>query len=978
MAQSVGKIFVELDLDASRYTRAQKTLLRDATSTTLNIEDNFRKLGIKSSAEYDLMRQKIVNANQAILASAKATANDRLRAEQSMNAQLQRINEQQFGKQVSTINALKSHWIAASVAIGAAMVAASKAWDLLKQGADFAEQQGILNNLGRKYNETADSIVASMQRASDGLIARADLMQVALAGIAKGLNPEQLTNLADAAKILGDAVGKDATTALQDLTTALETGRTKGLKNYLGTAIDLEKVFGDLYSKLTEAEKAQALYSITMIEATKLQSAQTGAVSETADEIERLEADFKNVKLTMATFFMEFTVRAYNSLNIMAKSRAAWGAVTGILDRPMGPEITVPQPGQGIANYEAQLANLRAQLRNRKSTAGGGGGAKTAASNAYLESTRDLLAPFQADADFSGAFAGSVKATEEATKKAEEYYSNVAKWSQDTTQKTIADAKKQESVTADVWDKMGYYHALTGKKTTETNSEMLDQMIRDYEETFVGGWKAGLVKIEQYQTTWGDGMQNMMLQSYREMSQSFSDILYDGITGDLKRLDKYAESMFKSILRHFTDTMGEMAAKKIILWFKADWVAGGKNVLDIVSSVLKIGSTALSALTSGGGTGTVPVDYTPTPGTTVAWKGGKIGFDGGGWVPGAAPYSGDHPGNDIINAWLSPGEFVVPRSVTQSIASQGKSGDTMLAHINQEEAALLKAMGGAGTINERTGLPQFFSLKKFIGRSLKDSLALPWLGAKKNLDYLKNGDFWDWINAVADPTGTVNASFASIGERYGEILPPWVMELGPVIGGIIGSAWGPGGAAAGAGAGAHIAGYTSHNAFRAAGMAATMEWILGNFNMGGEAAFAKSGTASLMKRSAIAFAEKWVINELLGRILGDPASGHLQMSYEGSNAGPILSRLSGQLDGMTSGVHSISARSGMYYVPKDNYPIRAHEGEAVLNRTEADAWRSGSGGAGIQIIINGNVVDHDKFARELVPAIAKAVKAGVH
>ena len=180
---------------------------------------------------------------------------------------------------------LKSNWIAASVAIGAAMVAASKAWDLIKQGADYAEQQGILNNLARKYSQTADSIVASMQRASDGLIARADLMQVALAGIAKGLNPEQLTNLADAAKILGDAVGKDATTALQDLTTALETGRTKGLKNYLGRAIDLEKVFGDLCSKLTEAEKAQALYNITMIEATKLQSQQTGAVSETADEI---------------------------------------------------------------------------------------------------------------------------------------------------------------------------------------------------------------------------------------------------------------------------------------------------------------------------------------------------------------------------------------------------------------------------------------------------------------------------------------------------------------------------------------------------------------------------------------------------------------------------------------------------------------------------------------------------------------------
>ena len=44
----------------------------------------------------------------------------------------------------------------------------------------------------------------------------------------------------------------------------------------------------------------------------------------------------------------------------------------------------------------------------------------------------------------------------------------------------------------------------------------------------------------------------------------------------------------------------------------------------------------------------------------------------------------------------------------QNLASKGRYGDTMLAHVNPEEAALLKARGGSGTINPQTGLPEFY------------------------------------------------------------------------------------------------------------------------------------------------------------------------------------------------------------------------------------------------------------------------------
>tara|TARA_R110000824_G_scaffold198270_5_gene382258 strand:- start:613 stop:2469 length:1857 start_codon:yes stop_codon:yes gene_type:complete len=50
----------------------------------------------------------------------------------------------------------------------------------------------------------------------------------------------------------------------------------------------------------------------------------------------------------------------------------------------------------------------------------------------------------------------------------------------------------------------------------------------------------------------------------------------------------------------------------------------------------------------------------------------------------------------------------------KKIAKAGRNGDTQLAHINPEEAQMLKAMGGSGTINPYTGLQENFNIFKGI------------------------------------------------------------------------------------------------------------------------------------------------------------------------------------------------------------------------------------------------------------------------
>jgi uncharacterized protein YneF (UPF0154 family) len=61
------------------------------------------------------------------------------------------------------------------------------------------------------------------------------------------------------------------------------------------------------------------------------------------------------------------------------------------------------------------------------------------------------------------------------------------------------------------------------------------------------------------------------------------------------------------------------------------------------------------------------------------------------------------------------------KPIAKAIASYGRNGDTMLAHITPAEARMLRRRGGSGTINPATGLPEFFLKKAFksIGKAVK-------------------------------------------------------------------------------------------------------------------------------------------------------------------------------------------------------------------------------------------------------------------
>lgn len=120
--------------------------------------------------------------------------------------------------------------------------------------------------------------------------------------------------------------------------------------------------------------------------------------------------------------------------------------------------------------------------------------------------------------------------------------------------------------------------------------------------------------------------------------------------------------------------------------------------------------------------------------------------------------------------------------LAQSLAAKGRNGDTILAHINPQEAGILKLLGGSGTINPHTGLPEFGFFKDiglgfveragdWVGGELKQ--AGDWIGDKTRAAMKDLGPYGPLIlGAALGPAGmglfsTALGTGLAVGGAYG-------------------------------------------------------------------------------------------------------------------------------------------------------------------------------------------------------------------
>ena len=324
MATRVGTIFAEVGLDYEPYTRAQKRLLKDATSTTRNIEKNFKDLGIKSSQEFDLMRAKITNSYNMIKNSAKASAEDILRAEKAKNEQLKRLDTQQFGHQKSLIESAKKNWLAYTAAVTAAYFAIKKVVDLtsgvVMAAARYETLGVVMQNVGRIAGYSSSQMnefAKGLEKTGISMTgARESLTKMAQAQL--DLNESsKLARIAQDAAVIGNI---NSTEAFNQLVYGIQSANVRVLRT-IGINVDFENSYKKLETQLgktkdefTEAEKAQARLNVVLEAGTRIQGSYEAAMDTAGKKMLSLERHWQNLQVLMGQVFTPALAEAVDAI----------------------------------------------------------------------------------------------------------------------------------------------------------------------------------------------------------------------------------------------------------------------------------------------------------------------------------------------------------------------------------------------------------------------------------------------------------------------------------------------------------------------------------------------------------------------------------------------------------------------------------------------------------------------------------------
>lgn len=144
------------------------------------------------------------------------------------------------------------------VAVKAIGAIIGKIAELGQRGATVADVRGSFEGLAAGVKSTADVMLGALRQGVQGTVSDFELMQVANKGLGAGLklSATDMGTLAAGAKMLADRTGKDTKDAFDALTTAMITGRTKGLAEFAFATKNGTTLIGDLGSQLAQAGPA--------------------------------------------------------------------------------------------------------------------------------------------------------------------------------------------------------------------------------------------------------------------------------------------------------------------------------------------------------------------------------------------------------------------------------------------------------------------------------------------------------------------------------------------------------------------------------------------------------------------------------------------------------------------------------------------------------------------------------------------------
>jgi len=116
------------------------------------------------------------------------------------------------------------------------------------------------------------------------------------------------------------------------------------------------------------------------------------------------------------------------------------------------------------------------------------------------------------------------------------------------------------------------------------------------------------------------------------------------------------------------------------------------------------------------------------------------------------------------------------QKLAEELRSKGRGGDSILAHINPREAEILKAHGGSGTINPKTGLPELLLITGDDGTQYSGVLPIP------------PGEQAAYDARQAQRKGGLGGVFSDLVQGTATIAPVWLAVGVPIAGAAVGQA----------------------------------------------------------------------------------------------------------------------------------------------------------------------------------------------
>ena len=462
----VGTIFVELDLDASRYTKGQQKLLKDATSTSTIIEQNFQNLGIKSAAHFDLLRAKIKNSYEAIANSSRLSAAEIIRAEEAKNAKLKALNAQQFGAQVGAIDKMRANWIAGSAAIAAAMVTIHKALTYMEEGSKALQVESSFKIMADSAGVNSERMIASMKEATKETIDDSAMMQKAIKLMLLGYNPEQVERFSRVVITASQIAGTSAAEAYDSLADAIANRMPKSLIKMGAVTKEQMKIVN---AAIEAGADSIALYELAMANLELKQKMLQGTMDQASLMMQRLKARTDEAtesigKGLIAALDLAFRGCEYLAAGVMGLA-AAYASYRALIYKVMGDEKQEAK-NREYANWA--LAQKTEHLKNATYGIAGEAAAQKVA-------TKEEIAGAKAKVDSQ---MSAMKAIVDAEKGKKDMLSNLSKEYKNLYDQQIEGAEHAAKVSQDA----GQNELITIKNLYDAKADALIKWYDDQAE----------------------------------------------------------------------------------------------------------------------------------------------------------------------------------------------------------------------------------------------------------------------------------------------------------------------------------------------------------------------------------------------------------------------------------------------------------------------------------------------------------------